>query len=138
MIGNVFLDSNILVYSYSNTEVEKQSIARQLIKETNTYISTQVLQELCNIVTRKFKLSYSKAIIALEECSQNSNVHLNTKTTIIKACNVADRYHYSFYDSLIVAAALECSCQILYSEDLNNGQLIEGVMTIRNPFQILQ
>ncbi len=54
MNDKVFLDSNILVYSYSVTEIDKQLIARKLVGDTQSFISTQVLQELCNIVTPKF------------------------------------------------------------------------------------
>jgi predicted nucleic acid-binding protein len=61
MSDKVFLDNNNLVYSYSNSELIKQEIARKIIVESNSFISTQVLQELCNIVTRKFKFSYDEA-----------------------------------------------------------------------------
>jgi predicted nucleic acid-binding protein len=135
MSDKVFLDSNILVYSYSNTEIDKQIIARKLISENSTYISTQVLQELCNVVTRKFKFNYTIASAVIEECSQNNNLHINTDVTIIQACKIADLYGFSFYDSLIIAAAIECGCLILYSEDLHDGQLIEGKLTVKNPFK---
>jgi predicted nucleic acid-binding protein len=135
MSDKFFLDSNILVYSYSNTEIDKQLIARKLISENNTYISTQVLQELCNLVTRKFKFDYIVAAALIEECSQNNNLHINTEVTVIEACKIADLYGFSFYDSLIITAALESGCSILYSEDLHDGQLIEGKLTVKNPFK---
>jgi predicted nucleic acid-binding protein len=134
MSDKAFLDSNIIVYSYSNSEPEKQEIARKLIAENNTFISSQVLQELCNIITRKFKFSYSTAITAIEECCQNNNVHINSEATIIQACRLAERYGFSFYDSLIISAAIESNCSTLYSEDLHSGQILEGKLTVRNPF----
>ena len=134
MSDNVFLDSNVIVYSYSNSEFKKQEEARKLIAENNSFISTQVLQELCNIVTRKFKFSYEQAGLAIKECSQNNNLHTNTESTILQACQIAEQYGFSFYDSLIVAAAIECNCTILYSEDLHNGQIIAGGLTVINPF----
>ncbi len=135
MNDNVFLDSNILVYSYSNSEIQKQEIARQLIADSNSLISTQVLQELCNIVTRKFKFSYEQAATAIKECCQNNSLHINTEDTILQACQIAEQYGFSFYDSVIVAAALETNCAILYSEDLHDGQIIEGKLTVKNPFK---
>ena len=66
MSDNVFLDTNILVYSYSSTEPEKQAIARKLIADSNSFISTQVLQELTNTITRKFKFTYQDAINAMK------------------------------------------------------------------------
>jgi predicted nucleic acid-binding protein len=134
MNDRAFLDSNILVYTYSNTERDKQEIARNLIIKNNTHISTQVLQELCNIVTKKFKFSYNVAVQVIEECSRNSNVYVNTGSTVVRACHIADRYGFSFYDSLIIAAAIESDCSILYSEDMRDGQMIEGLVTIMNPF----
>lgn len=137
MKDNIFLDSNILVYSYSVTEIEKQVVARNLIVNNNTFISTQVLQEVCNIVTKKFKFSYQQASIAIIECSQNNNVHTNTINTILQACKITERYGFSFYDSLILSAALEANCTSLYSEDLHDGQIIEERLVVRNPFKLL-
>jgi predicted nucleic acid-binding protein len=135
MIDNVFLDSNILVYSYSNSEIQKQAIARQLIADSNSLISTQVLQELCNIVTRKFKFSYEQAAIAIKESCQNNSLHINTEDTVLQACQIAGRYGFSFFDSMIVSAAIESGCVILYSEDMQDGQIIEGKLTVKNPFK---
>ena len=135
MSDNVFLDSNVLVYSYSNSEILKREIARQLIADNNSLISTQVLQELCNIVTRKFKFSYEQAAIAIKESCQNNSLHINTEDTVLQACQVAGRYGFSFFDSLIVAAALESGCTVLYSEDMQDGQIIEEKLTVKNPFK---
>lgn len=100
MTDNVFLDSNILVYSYSNSELQKQEIARRLISESNSLISTQVLQELCNIVTRKFKFKFSYELVAavIKESCQNNTLHINTESTILQACQIAGRYRFSFFD----------------------------------------
>ena len=138
MTDNVFLDTNVLVYSYSNSEIDKQKIARKLVGESNSYISTQVLQEVCNIVTRKFKFSYTQAIAAINECSRNNNLHTNTESTILEACRLAERYGFSFFDSLIISAALEANCTTLYSEDMHDGQTISGSLVIRNPFSALK
>jgi predicted nucleic acid-binding protein len=136
MNDSFFLDTNVLVYSYSNSEIDKQKIARKLIAESSSYVSTQVLQELCNIVTRKFRFSYSQAIAA-NECSRNNNLHTNTESTIVEACRLADRYGFSFFDSLIISAALESNCTTLYSKDLQDGQTISGTLVI-NPFSALK
>lgn len=134
MNDNVFLDSNILVYSYSNSEIPKQEIARRLIADSNSFISTQVLQELCNIVTRKFKFTYEQAAIAIKESCQNNSLHINTEDTLLRACQIAEKYGFSLYDSLIVSAALDSNCSTLYSEDLQDGQSIEGKLKVKNPF----
>lgn len=134
MSDKIFLDTNILVYSYSYAEVEKQKIARQLISEMNSAISTQVLQELANTLIKKFNVSAANVIDCIVECQNNSIVHINSESTITKACELSTKYGYSFYDSLIVAAALESDCTILYTEDLHNGQVVEDRLRIVNPF----
>ena len=135
MNDKVFLDSNILVYSYSVTEIDKQLIARKLVESTYSFISTQVLQELCNIVTRKFKFSYEQAITAVNESCQNNSLHINTENTVLQVCRIAERYGFSFYDSMVVSAALESNCTIIYSEDLHDGQVIDEKLTVKNPFK---
>jgi predicted nucleic acid-binding protein len=135
MSDRVFLDSNIIVYSYSNTEIDKQEAARKILSESNSFISTQVLQELCNIITRKFKFSYQQASVAVKESRQNNNLHINTESTILQACQIAEKYGFSFYDSMIVSAAIESNCTTLYSEDLQDGQIIEEKVTVKNPFK---
>jgi predicted nucleic acid-binding protein len=134
MNAKVFLDTNILVYAYSNTEPDKQVIARKLIAECNSYVSTQVLQELTNTLTRKFHNSWKEAQNAVLESCENNLLHINERDTIVNACGIADKYKFSFYDSLIIAAALECNCTALYSEDLHHNQLIENKLKIVNPF----
>lgn len=134
MNDKVFLDTNILVYSYSFTELDKQKISRKLIEETDSYISTQVLQELANTLTKKFGKTWEEAKEVVIESCKNNNVFSNESKTINDACTIADRYHYSFYDSLIISAALSCNCTILYSEDLQHGQIIEDDLKIVNPF----
>jgi len=134
MKDKLFIDTNVLVYTYSNSEPAKQSIARKLVEKNDAYISTQVLQELVNTITRKLNYSFTNALMVVNECSRNNLIHINTNSTIIKACNIAQEYKFSFYDSLIVAAAIECNCSFLYTEDMHNGLIIDGSLTIINPF----
>lgn len=134
MSDSIFLDTNILVYAYSDTELQKQTIARKLVSENISFISTQVLQELSNTLSRKFKKSWPEITDAVKEVSLSNLVHANSEATIQQAIKIADQYKFSFYDSLIIAAALECKCSKLYSEDMSHGQLIEKQITIINPF----
>ncbi|WP_257670917.1 PIN domain-containing protein [Parapedobacter tibetensis] len=132
MSDKVFLDTNILVYSYSVSEKDKQLTARKLITKTDSHISTQVLTELSNTLTRKFKLPFDGALKAIDECCANNQVFINNPETIKEAIKVADKYRFSFYDSLIISAAIESGCKILYSEDMHHGQVIEKKLTIMN------
>ena len=125
----VFIDSNVIIYAYSNSEKEKQQVARKIVEENYTVISTQVLQEISNTLGRKYLLDFLSIKETLQECIHSCDeVHTNQQQTIFKACDIAQRYQFSFYDSLIISAALERNCDLLYSEDLQPNQVINGVL----------
>jgi predicted nucleic acid-binding protein len=130
----LFLDSNIIVYSHTDLEPDKQKIAQTIIAEKLTIISTQVLKETANTLVKKFKHSWKDVSKVIAEAASNNLVHINTSETILEACNIADKYNFSFYDSLIIAAALESDCNFLYSEDMQHNQVIEKRLKIVNPF----
>jgi predicted nucleic acid-binding protein len=135
MQDKVFLDTNIVIYAYSTTDSNKQKTAKRLIMTGNTIISTQVLQEIINTFCRKLKVDYDTVKDLLQECIENvDHLSINSQLTVFRACDVAKRYGFSFYDSLIIAAALENNCTILYSEDLQHNQVIERRLRIVNPF----
>lgn len=71
----------------------------------------------------------------ITEVGSGFNVCVNKPDTIEQACRIATKYHYSFYDSLIIAAALSANCKTLYSEDMQDGQIIENSLTIANPLK---
>jgi len=91
MSVNLFIDTNILVYTYSVTEADKQLIARNLISSGQVFISTQVLQELANTLNKKFKIDWTQINEALAECLKNFNIFRNTEYTITQACFIADK-----------------------------------------------
>jgi predicted nucleic acid-binding protein len=94
----------------------------------------KIFDETINVLKRKFSLSYSQIREAVQELSEGFPVVLVSVNTIEMALNLAERYQYSYFDSLILASALEARCQILYSEDLQDGQRIENQLMIINPF----
>lgn len=134
MSDRIFLDSNILVNTHTDINSTKQTICHGLARNQLSFISTQVTQELANTLSRKFGHSWQDIERVLMDSIKNSTLHVNTDKTILEACHLASRYQFSFYDSLILSAALECECAILYSEDLSHGQVIEKKLTISNPF----
>ncbi len=132
--GKNFLDTNIIIYAHSDVESGKQKIAQEIISEKVTIISTQVLQKAANTLTRKFKHTWKEVSKVVDEAATNNILHTNTNDTILSACTISEKYNYPFYDSLIIAAALENNCNTLYSEDLHHEQLIENTLTIVNHF----
>jgi predicted nucleic acid-binding protein len=130
-----FLDTNVLLYLYSEDEPERRARARELVMDgTGTWVSTQVLSEMANVLHRKFGVAYPNIVLALNEIRVVCAVHQVTPETIALALSLAERYRYAYYDSLILAAALECGCQELASEDMQNGFVVDSRLTIRNPF----
>jgi len=131
-----FLDSNILIYCYTNSEPKKKQKAFRIIDNSvHLSISTQVLQEFCNVAHKKFTPQEIDLETALSEIESMVSVYMNSMNTIRKANAIKSKYGYSFYDSLIISAALECGCAILYSEDMQHGQVIENKLKIINPFK---
>jgi predicted nucleic acid-binding protein len=134
MPDKVFIDTNVLIYGYSEDEPDKRQRAIDCVRSGEAWISTQVLNETINVLKRKFSLSYSQIRDAVQELSEGFPIVLVSVNTIEMALNLAERYQYSYFDSLILASALEAGCQILYSEDLHDGQRIENQLMIVNPF----
>ena len=133
-----FLDSNVVVYAFQEKEPRKKAIASLLIESStdgHVAISFQVVSETLNVLTQKAvpPLTSAEAEIALNTLLEpiwkvGPSVALYSSALALQA-----RYRYSFYDSLIIAAALEAGCDRLFSEDLQHGQRIDG-LTIVNPF----
>ena len=137
MTDKIFLDSNVLIYSIDDGEVVKQQIANNLItslSEKGGVISTQVLQEFYNIATKKLGISKQDAKVLLERLSDCFIVHKNTVSDILRAIEISIKTQFSFWDSLILSAAIAEGCTTLYSEDLNDGQIVEEIV-IKNPMQ---
>jgi predicted nucleic acid-binding protein len=136
MHDKAFLDTNILIYAYSEDEPKKQSIALQLLDsfEERIIISKQVINELSNILLKKFKLESDQVENVLLEIDNVLPIVDFDLTTQIKAIKLKDKYQFQFYDALIVATALENSCTVIYSEDMQHDMLIDGSLKIINPF----
>ena len=138
MSDKVFLDTNILIYSYSKDEKQKQKIALKVIDKYSRgiIISTQVINELTNILFKKFKIDATTIKKTIIELDSVFNIEEFDIVTQIKAVEIKEKYRLQFYDSLILATALENRCTILFSEDMQDGQVIENTLTIVNPFRI--
>ena len=139
MSDRYFLDTNIIIYSFDSGEKEKQNISKELIasglKHSHTSISYQVIQEFINVATRKFAqpLSYNDCKFYIDHVLKLMWEVNPSQNLFHEALGIAEKWKYSFYDSLIIASALEASCNILYSEDLQHKQKIYSLKIV-NPF----
>ncbi|GAB6886537.1 PIN domain-containing protein [Desulfothermus okinawensis JCM 13304] len=134
-----FFDTNILVYLHDEGSPEKRSIAKELVSmwfpTGKMVVSTQVYQELYVVLTKKLRPPLSSHI-ALEELKK---LNLGVRTVVIipplifEAITIQKENKISFWDALIVSAAIYGRCKVIFTEDLNHGQIIKGVK-IENPF----
>jgi predicted nucleic acid-binding protein len=134
MNGKTFFDTNVLVYAIAENDPRKLR-ARELLAIGGT-ISVQVLDEFVAVVRRKVKIPWDDVRAILQWirllCPE---VAMLTIETHEKAVKIAEQHGYRIYDSLIIASALEAKCGMLYSEDLRDGQVVDGRVTIQNPFR---
>jgi len=133
MNDKIFVDTNILVYSVSNDK-DKKKIAENILLNYDAVISPQVIGEFVVVSLRKKILESSKVIVYAKKFMQVFHVTVITAKTVSLALDIMTKYKYSYWDSLILSAALENSCSFLYSEDLQDAQKIEDTLIIVNPF----
>ena len=138
MSDRIFVDTNILVYAHDLDAGRKYEVARSLLRdlwESQTgIISTQILQEFYVNVTRKISKPISPAqargVLSAYAAWQ---VEIIRPADVLQASEVQERYRLSFWDAMIVVAAAKGRADVLVTEDLNPGQIIEGVQ-VSNPF----
>jgi predicted nucleic acid-binding protein len=132
MSGRSFFDTTVLIYSISS-EQPRAAMAEKLLAGGG-WISVQVLNEFAAVARRKLDMSWEEtreALLAIRVlCETPTPLSIETHQA---ALEIAARYGYQIYDALILAAALESHCDILYTEEMQNGQSI-GPLIIRNPF----
>jgi len=137
MSDKVFLDTNIIIYLYSEDEDEKRDIAYQFVNNTSCVTSIQVMNEASNVWFKKYALDKSEIVKYLDEIeSISEEVLLVQRKTINRALDIKEQYGYSFYDCLMLASAIEANCGVILTEDMNDGQVIDGILQILNPFGV--
>ena len=139
MNDKFFLDTNLFVYSFDGEPSTKVRPATQLIRDAISsgkgIVSYQVVQEFFNVALRRFEqpMRSEDAEQYLAAVFRPLLVVHSSQALYSEALQVFQRYRFAWYDSLIVAAAIQAECGILYSEDFQNGQRV-GDLEIRNPF----
>ncbi|MGZ8153536.1 MAG: PIN domain-containing protein [Methylovulum sp.] len=128
----VFFDTNVLLYllSADNHKADKAEI----LVTAGGIISVQVLNEFVSVASRKLGMSYAEIRDALAFVRAVCTIQPITLDTHDSGLTIAERFGFSFYDSMIVSSALESGCDVLYSEDMQHGQKINGQLLVSNPF----
>jgi predicted nucleic acid-binding protein len=139
MSAEIFLDTNIFVYHIDRGDWRKRAVAERIVRDAlasgNACVSFQVIQEWLNVVLKKaaVRLEVDAARAYLETVLAPLHRISASIALYHRALDIHQRYRFSPYDALIVSAALSAGCDKLLSEDLQNGQRIEGLV-ISNPF----
>jgi len=139
MSARYFLDTNVFVYSFDASAAAKAKRAMHLISEAITtrkgIVSYQVVQEFLNVALRQFKepMRADEAEQYLVSVFRPLLVVHSSPALYTEALQIFQRYRFQWYDALIIAAAVQAQCEILYSEDLQHGQRF-GDLEVRNPF----
>jgi predicted nucleic acid-binding protein len=133
-----FIDTNLLIYADSGDEPVKQRIALSLLKQLRLnqtgVLSTQVLGEYCNVALNKLKLPHADIRAQMQFWEQYEVVQV-TPAIIHMGLDLHQTRSLGFFDALIVAAAKTSGCTVLYSEDMNAGEMVNGVRIV-NPFRL--
>jgi predicted nucleic acid-binding protein len=132
MAERAFLDSNVLLYAVGDDDARRQ-VAEALLAQ-RPWVSAQVLAETSAVLRRKFGREPGVVAKVLEAVLARVHCEPISAETVMSALHWGERLGYSHYDSQIIAAALAADCSVLYSEDMQHGQLIDGRLTIVNPF----
>ena len=128
-----FVDTNVLLYLLSD-DTAKADRAEALLAG-RVVIGVQVLNEFANVARRKIGLDWNEVAQTLVDLRRFADVRPLTIDTHDRGLALAQRYQLSVYDAMIAAAAIEAGCAVLLSEDFQTGQVLDGRLTVRNPFQ---
>ncbi len=127
-----FLDSNVLVYGF--TRDPRANRAQQLLA-SGCSVSVQGLNEFANVARRKLGMTWPELLEALAVITALCRAVLPIDLALHRdALRLAERYEFSTFDALVVAAALRAGCRVLWSEDMHDGLVVDGRLRLANPF----
>jgi predicted nucleic acid-binding protein len=133
MPASAFFDTNVLIYAVA--ENDPRSDAAEALLAGGGVISAHVLNEFVAVARRKLGMSWADVTEALDAirilCPSPVPITIETHGAALR---IAQQYGYHIYDALVAAAALEAKCDTLYTEDMQDGQVIDDRLTTKNPF----
>lgn len=130
-----FIDTNVWLYAFTDDDTLKKEVAQALIKASQPVISVQVINETCVNLIKRAKFPETQIGELVETFYQKYEVIDVQKGLLLSASQLRQEYSFSYWDSMIVAAALTSGVKILYSEDMQNGLVIHESLKIINPFK---
>jgi predicted nucleic acid-binding protein len=133
IMSKIAVDTNVLIFLYNDEFIDKRSIAENLVF-ANPIIPAQVVSEFLNVSKRLLQIPKLDTLIKCNKALRNCTIVPTTQIVLNHAEKLITRYDLQLFDSIIVASALEAGCTILYTEDMHHGLIIEGTLSIINPF----
>ncbi len=135
--AHAFFDSNVWLYAlFTAGDPAKQAIAQGLIRQQHPIVSTQVINEVCFVLRRRDSWNETQILGLIKSFYLDYTIITHEQSILLDACRLRQRYSVSFWDSLIIACALHSKANVLYSEDMQDGLVIDGVLPIVNPFLV--
>ena len=134
MSDKFFVDSNIWLYAFMDSTSSKHEKALQLLDNNEIVLSTQVVNEVCANLLRKASYTEPEIQQTIENFQARYSILIVTTDIIRQASVLRTSYRLSYWDSVVIATAMSAKCTIVYSEDMQNGQRIGNLLTIKNPF----
>lgn len=133
-MNKVLVDTNILIYAYSSTELKKKKLSLDILSGDNIIISTQVINEFIWVMQHKFSIDLKLINQVVKGLFISYKAGIIDQEIIMKAISISGKYGYSYWDSLILASAVINNCKYVYTEDMQHNQIIEKRVQIKNPF----
>jgi len=135
MRDKIFADSNIWLYAFMESISTKKRIAGELVINEDVVLNTQVVNEICVNLIKKANYSDQDILTLLRNLEDKYIISQLSFDTLVQGTELRIKYKISFWDSLIIASALQNNCKILFTEDMQHNQIIENTLTIINPFK---
>jgi predicted nucleic acid-binding protein len=133
-MATAFLDTNVWLYAFVEGNARKTETAATLIRRVEPVLSVQVVNEICVNLLRKAGFAEARLRELIASFYGHYPVLDLTRDTLASASALRERYAFSYWDGLIVASALEAGSEVLYSEDMQDGLMVDGRLRIENPF----
>ncbi|PSL28749.1 PIN domain-containing protein [Dyadobacter jiangsuensis] len=137
MATNIALDTNVLLYLYDANDHTKRRVSEGIVA-SNPIISTQVISEFINVTKRALKLPKQEILYKCNLVFDRCQIISVDQEILDHSYYLLKKYDFQIFDSIIISSTLAAGCNTLYSEDLQHNQLVEGKLTIINPFLNLQ
>jgi predicted nucleic acid-binding protein len=137
MTDKIFIDSNVWIYLFTSDDKDKNVKAKQFIRDNSNssvfIISYQVINEVSSVLKKK-KFTETQIQFVIKMIAESCVIQNFSIEIVLAASSLREKLALSFWDSLVIASANAAQCSMLVSEDMQNGQIIERTLTIKNPF----